>query len=144
MMSGNLMHGRERSAGAPIGSVDETPVRYLHMKETPPISSLTLGADSFTITRLESSSGLTHPITKVTTVPALLVAVSITPVARADYEFCVDDKRVPTPYIQAFRSTVVDLDARPSCWIRRTFGYMLFHCLAEAWTRSRPIFGSAP
>jgi AraC family transcriptional regulator len=126
-MSSNLMHGRERSADTPIASVDETPVKYLHLKESSSIPSLLCGADSFTITRLESSSGLAEPITKVSTVPALLVAVSITPVARADYEFCVDDKRVPTPYIQAFRSTVVDLDARPSCWIRRAFGYMLFH-----------------
>jgi len=126
-MSSNLMHGRERSAAAPAGSVDETPVSHLHLKESSSIPSLLRFPDSFTITRLECSIGLPEPITKLSSVPALLVAVSITPVARADYEYCVDDKRVPTPNIQAFRSTVVDLDARPSCWIRRAFGYMLFH-----------------
>ena len=99
------MHGRERSAAAPIGSVHETPVNYLHLKESSSIPSLLRGADSFTITRLESSSGLAQPITKVSTVPALLVAVSITSLARADYQFWVDEKRVPTPYIPAFRST---------------------------------------
>ena len=126
-MSSNLMHGRERSATAAIHSVDATPVKYLHLKESSSIPSLLRGADSFTITRLECSIGLPEPITKLSSVPALLVAVSITPVARADYEYRVDDKRVPTPNIQAFRSTVVDLDARPRCWIRRAFGYMLFH-----------------
>ena len=121
------MHGRERSAAAPVGSVDETPVSHIHLKESSSIPSLLRFPDSFTITRLECSIGLPEPITKLSIVPALLVAVSITPVARADYEYRVDDKRVPTPNIQAFRSTVVDLDARPRCWIRRAFGYMLFH-----------------
>ena len=121
------MHGRERSAAAPVGSVDETPVSHIHLKESSSIPSLLRFPDSFTITRLECSIGLPEPITKLSSVPALLVAVSITPVARADYEYRVDDKRVPTPNIQAFRSTVVDLDARPRCWIRRAFGYMLFH-----------------
>ena len=121
------MHGRERSAAAPVGSVNETPVSHIHLKESSSIPSLLRFPDSFTITRLECSIGLPEPITKLSSVPALLVAVSITPVARADYEYRVDDKRVPTPNIQAFRSTVVDLDARPRCWIRRAFGYMLFH-----------------
>ena len=121
------MHGRERSAAAPVGSVAETPVSHIHLKESSSIPSLLRFPDSFTITRLECSIGLPEPITKLSSVPALLVAVSITPVARADYEYRVDDKRVPTPNIQAFRSTVVDLDARPRCWIRRAFGYMLFH-----------------
>src|ERR1700726_1216645 len=110
-----------------LGSVDERPVNYLHLRERSSIPSLLRGADKFTITRLESSSGLAEPITKVSTVPALLVAVSITSLARADYHYWVDEKRVPTPYIPAFRSTVIDLDARPSCWVRRAFDYVLFH-----------------
>jgi AraC family transcriptional regulator len=126
-MSSNLVHGRQRSAAAPLGSVDETPVNYLHLKDSSSIQSLLRGADAFTITRLESSSGLAEPITKVSSAPALLVAVSITSLARADYQFWVDEKRVPTPYIPAFRSTVIDLDARPSCWVRRAFDYVLFH-----------------
>src|ERR1700737_1184188 len=80
-MSSDLVRGGEPSAAAPIGSVDETPVKYLHLKESSSIPSLLRGADSFTITRLESSSGLAEPITKVSTVPALLVAVSITSLA---------------------------------------------------------------
>ena len=62
-MSSNLVHGRERSTAAPIGSIDETPVvNYLHLKESSSIPSFLRGADSFTITRLESSSGLVQPI----------------------------------------------------------------------------------
>src|ERR1700682_5050815 len=110
-----------------LGSVDERPVNYLHLRERSSIPSLLRGADAFAITRLESSSGLAEPITKVSTVPALLVAGSITSLARADYHCWVDEKRVPTPHIPAFRSTVIDLDARPSCWVRRAFDYVLFH-----------------
>jgi AraC family transcriptional regulator len=126
-MSVNLMHGRERSAAAPIGSVDATPVCYLHLKESSAIPSVLCGADAFTITRLESSVGLAGPITKVSTVPALLVAVPTTSLAGADLQFWVDEKRVPRAYTPAFRSTVIDLDARPSCWVKRAFGYVVFH-----------------
>ena len=94
-MSSDLVRGGEPSAAAPIGSVDETPVKYLHLKERSSIPSLLRGADSFTITRLESSSGLAEPITKVSTVPALLVAVSITSLARADYRSPVFKKGSP-------------------------------------------------
>src|SRR5207244_8858110 len=127
MMSSNVVRDRLHSASAPLASVDEVPVKHFHLRERSSIPSLLRGADSFTITRLESSSGLAEPITKVSTVPALLVAVSITSLARADYQFWVDEKRVPTPYIPAFRSTVIDLDARPSCWVLRAFDYVLFH-----------------
>src|ERR1700681_1195721 len=127
MMSSNMVTDRLQSASAPLASLYEAPVKHLHLKERSSIPSLLRGADAFTITRLESSSGLAEPITKVSTVPALLVAVSITPLPRADYQFWVDEKRVPTPYIPAFRSTVIDLDARPSCWVRRAFDYVLFH-----------------
>jgi AraC family transcriptional regulator len=126
-MSVNLMRGRERPAAAPIGSVDATPVCHLHLKESSAIPSVLCGADAFTITRLESSVGLAGPITKVSTDPALLVAVPTTSLAGADLQFWVDEKRVPRAYTPAFRSTVIDLDARPSCWIKRAFGYVVFH-----------------
>jgi hypothetical protein len=78
------------------------------------IPSLLRGADAFTITRLESSSGLPERITKVSSVPALLVAVSIKSLAIADCQFWVDEKPVPTPYVSSFRSNVIDLDAQPA------------------------------
>jgi hypothetical protein len=110
------MHGRE-----------PTPVCHLHLKESSAIPSVLCGADAFTITRLESSVGLAGPITKVSTVPALLAAVPTTSLAGADLQFWVDEKRVPRVYTLAFRSTVIDLDARPSCWVKRAFGYVVFH-----------------
>jgi AraC-like DNA-binding protein len=102
-------------------------VSHIHLNERSSIPSLLQFSDSFAITRLESSSGLAEPLVKISSVPALLVAVAITSVARADYQFRVDEKLVPTSHIPPFRSTVVDFDARPSCWVGSAFDYLLIH-----------------
>jgi AraC family transcriptional regulator len=127
MMSSNMVTDRLQSASAPLASVDNAPVKHLHLKERSSIPSLLRGADAFTITRLESSSGLAERITKVSSVPALLVAVSIKSLAIKDCQFWVDDKPVPTPYVPSFRSNVIDLDAQPGCWVGNAFDYVLFH-----------------
>jgi AraC family transcriptional regulator len=125
-MSRTVVDDRQRSPSRPPASVDETPVSHLHLKESSSIPSV-VRADSFAITRLESSSGLAGRITKVSSVPALLVSVSIKSLAIGDYQLWVDGKHVATPYIPAFRSNVIDLDARPSCWVGSAFDYVLFH-----------------
>ena len=127
MMSSNVVRNRLPPASAPLAPVDEAPVKHLHLKERSSIPSLLRGADAFTITRLESSSGLPERITKVSSVPALLVAVSIKSLAIADCQFWVDDKPVPTPYVPSFRSNVIDLGAQPGCWVGNAFDYVLFH-----------------
>src|SRR3982074_3645437 len=127
MMSSHMVRDRLQSASSPLASVDEAPVKHLHLKERSSIPSVLRGADAFTITRMESSNGLAERITKVSSVPALLVAVSIKPLAIADCQFWVDDKPVPTPYIPSFRSNVIDLDAQPGCWVGNAFDYVLFH-----------------
>src|SRR2546422_5985961 len=127
MMSSNVVRDRLHSASAPLASVDEAPVKHFHLRERSSIPSLLRGADAFTITRLESSSGLAERITKVSSVPALLVAVSVKSLAIKDCQFWVDDKPVPTPYVPSFRSNVIDLDAQPGCWVGNAFDYVLFH-----------------
>src|SRR5258706_674986 len=110
-----------------LASVDEAPVKHVHLKERSSIPSVLRGADAFTITRMESSSGLAERITKLSSVTALIVAVSGTSLGIGDCQFWVDDKPVPTPYIPAFRSNVIDLDAQPGCWVGNAFAYALFH-----------------
>src|ERR1700704_5252012 len=124
-MSSNLVYGRERPATAPIGSVEGTSVTHLHLKESLSFPSLLRFPDSFAITRLESSSGLADPITKVSSVSALLVVVAIKPLA--DYQVWVDNKPVPTPNVSPFRSSVIDLDAQLSCWPGSAFDHVMFH-----------------
>src|SRR5258707_7326453 len=101
MMSSNVVSDRLHSASAPLAAVDDAPVKHLHLKERSSIPSVLRGADAFTITRMESSNGLAERITKVSSVPALLVAVSVQSVAIADCQVLVDDKTGPTLYIPA-------------------------------------------
>ena len=124
MMGGNLVDDLQWSPSAPA-SVYESPVRHIHLRERSSFPSLLRFPDSFAITRLESSSGLADPITKVSSVPALLVTVAIKPLA--DYQVWVDNKPVPTPNISPFRSSVIDLDAQLSCWPGSAFDWVMFH-----------------
>src|SRR5712691_11368330 len=98
---GSVREGRLTRLGEMMSSTlapaDEAPVKHLHLKERSSIPSVLRGADAFTITRMESSDGLAERITKISSVPALLVAVSIKSLAIADCQFWVDDKPVPTP-----------------------------------------------
>jgi len=125
-MSSTVVDDRQRSPSRPPASVDETRVSHLHRKESSPVPSV-VRADSFAITRWESPNGLADRIPKVSSVSALLVSVSIKSLATGDYHLWVADKHVPTPYIPAFRSNVIDLDAQPSCWVGSAFDYVLFH-----------------
>lgn len=97
--SSNLTYHRQQSPSAPPATVDDRPVSHLHLKESSSISSKWRNPASFTITRLESSTGLPDRITKVSSVPALIVSVSIKSLAIENYQLWVDDKLVPTPYI---------------------------------------------
>src|ERR1700680_331954 len=126
VMSSALVYDRQRSPSRPPASVDETPASHVHLKESSSIPSV-VRADSFAITRLESPIGLADRITKVSSVPALLFAVPIKSLAISDYQLWLDDKHVPTPYVPAFRSNVIDLDAQPGCWVGNAFDYVLFH-----------------
>ena len=125
MISSFVSDGRRPSP--PHSSVDDTPVSHLHLKERSSIPSFLRHTGAFAITRVESSSGLADPITKVSSVPALLVSVSIKPVAIGDFHMWLDDKLVPTSYRPPFRSAVLDCDAQPRCLPGSAFDYVLFH-----------------
>ena len=124
-MSSNLVYDRQRPAAAPLASVVDTPVS--HLRERSSIPSLLRLGDAFTITRAWSLRVGWLTESRRSLAPALLVAVSVKSLARADCQFWVDDKLVPTPYIAPFRSNVIDLDAQPGCWPGSAFDYVLFH-----------------
>lgn len=79
---------------------------------------------TFTVTRLESTAGLPDRITKLSSVPALLVSISLKSLPLHSYQVWVADKIVPTPIIPPFRSNVIDFDAEPSCWAGKAFDYV--------------------
>ena len=126
-MINSFVSDRRRPVSPLLSSVDDTPMSHRHLKERSSIPSLLRHTDAFAITRVESSSGLADPITKVSSVPALLVSVSIKAVAIGDYQMWLDDKLVPTSYTPPFRSAVLDFDAQPKCLPGSAFDYVLFH-----------------
>src|ERR1700720_3999966 len=56
-------------------------------------------AGTFTVTRLESSAGLPDRITKISSVPALLVSISLKSLPLLSYQVWVADKAIPTATI---------------------------------------------
>src|SRR5580700_5860156 len=80
---------------------------------------------TFTVTRLESSAGLPDRITKLSSVPALLVSISLKSLPLHSYQVWVADKIVPTHRsFLRFQSNVIDFDSEPSCWAGKAFDYV--------------------
>src|SRR6266852_5993116 len=75
--------------------------------------------DRFSVVRVETTGRLADAIHKSSNVRALLVSMSIRPVAAPDYRLWVDGKTVPTGRIPAFRAHVIDLAAEPAIWADR-------------------------
>ena len=84
-------------------------------------------SDRFSAVRVETTGRLPHAIHKSSSVEALLVSMSLRPVAAPDYRLWVDGKVVPTGRIPAFRANVIDLDARPAMWAGSGIHYVHFH-----------------
>jgi AraC family transcriptional regulator len=122
-------HKRSRPIAPAVGA---DLVSHLHLNDASSIPSVWRAPDSFSVLRLESECGMADRITKLASAPALLVSVSIKSLAIAEYQLWVDDKLVPTPFISAFRSNVIDLDANPRCWAGSAFDYVHYHVPRKA------------
>ena len=79
---------------------------------------------TFTITRLQSPAGLPDRITKLSPVPALLVSISLKPLASSSYQVWTADKLIATSVVHPFRSNVIDFDSQPRCWAGSAFDYV--------------------
>jgi AraC family transcriptional regulator len=113
-------------------NVDAGLVSHLHVNDASSIPPVWHAPASFSVLRLESECGMADRITKLASAPALLVSVSIRSLSITNYQLWVDDKLVPTPFIPAFRSNVVDLDAKPRCWAGSAFDYVHYHVPRKA------------
>lgn len=80
--------------------------------------------NTFTITRLRSPAGLPDRITKRSAAPALLVSVSLRALPQSGYRLWAEDKIIPTPAVEPFRSNVIDFASAPRCWTGCAFDYL--------------------
>ena len=84
-------------------------------------------SDRFSAVRVETTGRLPDAVHKSSSVDALLVSLSLRPVAASNYRLWVDSKVVPTGRIPAFRANLIDLGARPAMWADRGIHYVHFH-----------------
>jgi AraC-like DNA-binding protein len=85
------------------------------------------GDSQFAITRLQSDTGIPDRTTRVTSEPALHISVSILPVPLRAYELWIDGKAVDVPYVPSLRTSVMDLQSDPVCWVGAGFDYVHYH-----------------
>ncbi len=83
--------------------------------------------DRFSILGVETTGRLAEAVQKTSEVRALLVSISLRPVAARDYRLRVDGKVVATGDIPAFRANVIDLAAKPTIWGESGIHYTHFH-----------------
>jgi AraC family transcriptional regulator len=83
--------------------------------------------DRFSVIGVEVAGPLAAAVQKSSNVPALLVSMSVRPVAVRNYRLWIDSKIVPTGPIDAFRVNVIDLAAEPAIWAGSGVKYVHFH-----------------
>src|SRR5258707_3447203 len=70
----------------PEASPDAPFTRFIELDGRSPGPSQLRTAGTFTITRLQSPAGVSHPITKLSPVPALLVSISLKTLPSSSYQ----------------------------------------------------------
>ena len=117
---------------------------HLQLNESSSVPAKCRNSNTFSISRVESSIGLPNRVTKLSSVPALLVSMSLRPLAVRSYQLWLGDKIVPTPFIPALRVNVIDLVSEPSCWAGSAFDYVHYHVPREALEEIAEDLGFGP
>jgi AraC family transcriptional regulator len=99
---------------------------YLRFDETSTMRRFQ-DVDRFSIIRVETTGRLADAVHKSSSVPALLVSMSLRPIAAPRYRLWADGKLVPTGKIPALRTNLIDLAAEPSMWADSGIHYTHFH-----------------
>ena len=109
------------------GAYGETLAAYYHQSQSKTAAILWPDQSTFAITRLHSDVGLpgmSHPIPEER---ALHVSIAIKPVPLRSYHLWIDDREVAVPFIPAYRSSILDLEARQLCTLDCGFDYVHYH-----------------
>jgi AraC-like DNA-binding protein len=84
-------------------------------------------ADRFSVVHVETTGPLAEAVHKSSSVDALLVSLTVRPIAAINHRLWVDGKLVTTGRIPAFRANVIDLAAEPAIWANQGVHYVHFH-----------------
>jgi AraC family transcriptional regulator len=128
--------GARSSAGGPIASS----VSFFQLTENSVVPTVWKNQNNFTVTRLQSPVGLADRIAKQSAVKALLVSVCLRSLPLGRFYIWTGNKQLPTSYVPAFRSNVIDFDVGLRCWAGSAFDYVHYHVprksldeIAEDW-----------
>jgi AraC-like DNA-binding protein len=115
------------SARDAAGAFGSNLAAHFHLKESEQVSTPWSGDSLFAVTRLQSDTGIPDRTTRVPSEAALHISVSILPVPLRAYELWIDGKAVDVPYIPSLRTSVMDLQSDPVCWVGAGFDYAHYH-----------------
>ena len=108
----------------PQASLDSPFTTFFQLNERSVVPAEYRTAPTFSITRLRSPFGLQDRITKSSSVPSLLLSVSLRPLPSSSYRVWAGDKLIKTSTVHSFRSNVADFDFQPRCWAGSAFDFM--------------------
>lgn len=100
---------------------------HFHLKESEQVSTAWAAESVFGITRLRSDTGIPDRTTRVPTEAALHISVSILPVPQRTYDLWIDGRTIDVPFIASLRTSVMDLESDPVCWVGAGFDYVHYH-----------------
>jgi AraC family transcriptional regulator len=110
-------HGSSKADEAPFTT-------FIQLDGKSPVPSQFHTPGTFTITRLQSPTGLPDRITKISAIPALLVSISLKSLPSSSYQVWTADKLIPTSMVHPFRTNIIDFDSQPRCWAGSAFDYV--------------------
>jgi len=108
----------------PTGAFGRNLAAHFHLKESEQVSVAWAEDGVFGITRLQSDTGIPDRTTHVTSEAALHISVSILPVPLGTYDLWIDGKAIDVPFIPLLRTSVMDLQSDPVCWVGAGFDYV--------------------
>jgi AraC family transcriptional regulator len=109
------------------GAFGDRLAAHFHLQNSEQVSTAWPGDNRFAITRLFSNVGIPDRTTRVPSEAALHISVSILPVPLGAYNLWIDEKEVDVPYIPSLRTSVMDLESDPVCWVGAGFDYVHYH-----------------
>jgi AraC family transcriptional regulator len=115
------------SPHAARGAYGDNLAAHFHLNESEQISTAWPGDNLFAITRLQSDTGIPDRTTRVPSEAALHISISILPVPLRAYELWIDGKAIDVPFIPSLRTSVMDLQSDPVCWVGAGFDYVHYH-----------------
>lgn len=113
------------------GAFGETLASYYHQSDSETATLAWSQQSTFAITRLHSDVGLPGTSNPIPEESAIHVSVAIKPVPLHSYELCIDDREIAVPYIPAYRTSIIDLQSKPVCFVDCGFDYVHYHVPRE-------------